>query len=193
MILAPRLSSTTSPSTRASDWGRAISPSEAETASTSLNSTWLSVPVANFSTRITSPGATRYCLPPERMTAYIPCLRKLHSPAHTGARRGTLIISRCLLCVAARRFRQPRRAAQSGSASTGKLSYFSVHCGNRSNGNRLRSPWRPHSPRRHRRHRESLVIILIWPGTALADSAKRRVSHNHGRHTAESQLFSVSL
>ncbi len=30
-----------------------------------------SVPVPTFSTRITSPGATRYCFPPARITAYI--------------------------------------------------------------------------------------------------------------------------
>ena len=40
-------------------------------ASTSAKSTWPSVPVPSFSTRITSPGATRYCLPPARITANI--------------------------------------------------------------------------------------------------------------------------
>src|ERR1700674_1554885 len=58
-----------SPTTRASDC-RPTLPSSPETASTG-NSTWPLVPVASFSTRITSPGATRYCLPPARITAYI--------------------------------------------------------------------------------------------------------------------------
>src|SRR5262245_53700208 len=48
-------------------------PASDETASTSLNSTFPSVPLI-FSTRTTSPGATLYCLPPARITAYITLL-----------------------------------------------------------------------------------------------------------------------
>src|SRR6202034_587286 len=70
-ILAPLPSSTNCPTTRAPDSGLPICPSPPDTANISGNSTEPSVPVASFSTRITSPGATRYCFPPARMTAYI--------------------------------------------------------------------------------------------------------------------------
>ena len=42
-----------------------------ENASTLLNSTALPTSAATFSIWTTSPGATRYCLPPVRITAYI--------------------------------------------------------------------------------------------------------------------------
>src|SRR5215470_1678919 len=100
MILAPRPSSTTSPTTRASPVGRAISPSDAETASTSLNSTWPSVPVPTFSTRMTSPGATRYCLPPARMTAYILSPPKLLPRRTRALSRGPEISLLAVLCRA---------------------------------------------------------------------------------------------
>src|SRR5580698_6121845 len=71
-ILSPR----PSPSTFAVD-GLATLPASPLTASTSANSTvWFSA--ATFSIFTTSPGATRYCLPPVRITAYItnpPALR----------------------------------------------------------------------------------------------------------------------
>jgi len=38
----------------------------------------------------------------------------------------------CLLCFPPRRFSSQGRRPQNGSASTGKLNYFSVRCGNRS-------------------------------------------------------------
>src|SRR5450432_3323894 len=57
------------PTTRASDCVATL-PASLETASTG-NSTRPSVPVTSFSTRTISPGATRYCFPPARITAYI--------------------------------------------------------------------------------------------------------------------------
>src|SRR5271157_4288145 len=46
-------------------------PASPETARTSLNSMAPFSPAAAFSILTTSPGATRYCFPPVRMTAYI--------------------------------------------------------------------------------------------------------------------------
>src|ERR1700758_3233337 len=77
-----------------------MAPSSPDTTSTSPNSTCPSVPVPSFSTRITSPGATRYCLPPARMTAYIALPPKVPHPAHTNARSGTPTIL-CACCVSA--------------------------------------------------------------------------------------------
>src|SRR5260370_5330583 len=55
----------------------------------------------------------------------------LRNPAHTGA---TLMPAElpCLLCFPPRRFSSQGRRPQNGSASTVKLSYSSVRCGNRS-------------------------------------------------------------
>src|ERR1035441_7144853 len=68
-ILSPRPSPSTSAITLAVD-GLSMLPGSPLTASTSLNS-----PVWSFDSTLsifnTSPGATRYCLPPVRITAYI--------------------------------------------------------------------------------------------------------------------------
>src|SRR5271165_5607674 len=69
-ILSARSCFTTSPVTTAA-LGLAISPSEALTASTSANSTFSPLVCGSFSISITSPGATRYCFPPARITAYM--------------------------------------------------------------------------------------------------------------------------
>src|SRR4029077_3566548 len=69
-LCAPRPCSTPSPVTSAPDPAGNTLPASAETASTSPNSTFPSVSSC-VSTRITSPGATRYCFPPARITAYI--------------------------------------------------------------------------------------------------------------------------
>src|SRR5438270_1095766 len=67
-ILSPRPSSTTSPVTRAPLASvEKVLPLIASTSENSMSPPLCCV----FSTLITSPGATRYCLPPERMTAYI--------------------------------------------------------------------------------------------------------------------------
>src|SRR3954451_9704451 len=67
-ILSPRPSSITSPVTRAPLGAEEnSSPPMARTSENSIAPSLWGV----FSTLITSPGATRYCLPPERMTAYI--------------------------------------------------------------------------------------------------------------------------
>src|SRR4051794_20055290 len=68
-ILLPRPSPTTEAITLA-DEGFVIEPESPENASTSLNS-MVSPSCSVFSILSTSPGATRYCLPPVRMTAYI--------------------------------------------------------------------------------------------------------------------------
>src|ERR1700747_518525 len=52
--------------------------------------------------------------------------------AHTGATKGLLTFLR-LLCFPSRRFSSQDRRPQNGSASTGKLHYSNVRCGNRSN------------------------------------------------------------
>ena len=90
-----------------------------------------SVPVANFSTRITSPGATRYCFPPARITAYIrlpPTKFRKNQPTKSGPRaHGRNLACAeffCLLCFPPRRFSSQGRRPQNGSASTGKLNYF---------------------------------------------------------------------
>src|SRR5271170_5592743 len=56
--------------------GWVTEPASPETAKTSLNSTVSFSPVAAFSIFRTSPGATRYCFPPVRMTAYITFLQR---------------------------------------------------------------------------------------------------------------------
>src|SRR5256885_15897403 len=67
-ILSPRPSSITSPVTRAPLASvEKVLPLTAKTSANSMSPPLCCV----FSTLITSPGATRYCLPPERMTAYI--------------------------------------------------------------------------------------------------------------------------
>src|SRR3954453_3480035 len=67
-ILSPRPSSITSPVTRAPlVLVEKLSPPIARMSANSIAPSLWGV----FSTLITSPGATRYCLPPERMTAYI--------------------------------------------------------------------------------------------------------------------------
>src|SRR5579863_195942 len=60
--------------------------------------------------------------------------RSFHSEprAHTGAPKGPADFL-CLLCFPPRRFSSQGRRPQNGSASTVKLHYFSVCCGNRSN------------------------------------------------------------
>src|ERR1700679_2094115 len=68
-ILLPRPSPSTSAVTLAVA-GLARLPGSPETASTSLNSTVLSSEIT-LSICTTPPGATRYCLPPVRITAYI--------------------------------------------------------------------------------------------------------------------------
>ena len=49
-----------------------------------------------------------------------------------GRNQGALLNFLCLLCFPPRRFSSQGRRPQNGSASTGKLNYFSVRCGNRS-------------------------------------------------------------
>src|SRR5205085_3691885 len=71
-----------------------------------------------FSTRLTSPGATRYCFPPARMTAYI-------MPPGTpsgAANYACTFVGSAQFLVAAR----PAREHQGGARSTGKLYDFSV-------------------------------------------------------------------
>src|SRR5271157_2822036 len=87
-ILSPRPSPSTSAVTLAVA-GLARVPGSPLTASTSLNSTVLTVSSAlpweiTLSIFTTSPGATRYCLPPVRITAYItnpPALRQQNEGA----------------------------------------------------------------------------------------------------------------
>src|SRR5882724_2550721 len=136
------------PTTRASDCVATL-PSSLETASTG-NSTRPSVPVTSFSTRTTSPGATRYCFPPARITAYIRLPPKnvveiqpvnevsnrtfMSDPRRTRAQpRGLLISYACCVFRPGASSSHGRRP-QNGSASTVKLHYSSVRCGNRSNG-----------------------------------------------------------
>src|ERR1700733_826672 len=69
-ILSPRPSLTTVPSTFPSGVPT-IGDDPSEKANTFLNSTALPTSAATFSILTTSPGATRYCLPPVRITAYI--------------------------------------------------------------------------------------------------------------------------
>src|ERR1700684_2726443 len=83
-ILSARPCSTTCPVTKALDDGLPSSPSEPLTASTSSNCTFSPPACDSFSTLITSPGATRYCLPPARITAYM--LPPIELVAHTAAR-----------------------------------------------------------------------------------------------------------
>src|SRR5450631_2618462 len=102
------------PTTRASDCVATL-PSSLETASTG-NSTRPSVPVTSFSTRTISPGATRYCFPPARITAYIrlppsnvveiqPVYR--NPRAHTGATKGPAVLP----VFSATALQQPRQAS----------------------------------------------------------------------------------
>src|SRR5208283_5558793 len=76
-ILSPRPSSSTSAVTLAAA-GLAMVPGSPLTASTSLNSTvfFLLSLESTLSIFTTSPGATRYCLPPVRITAYIKTLQR---------------------------------------------------------------------------------------------------------------------
>src|SRR5260370_4453702 len=115
--------STTSPTTRAGDCGLPIWPASPDTASTSGNSTGPSM-LGNFSTRITSPGATRYCLPPARITAYMrlpPSISVVKvSPHHRNdqtsrahQRAWAALTFSCLLC-----FHQGARAATAGVPRT---------------------------------------------------------------------------
>src|SRR5208283_2897494 len=53
--------------------------------------------------------------------------------AHTRAQPKGRLIFLCLLCFPPRRFSSRDRRPQNGSASTGKLHYSNVRCGNRSN------------------------------------------------------------
>src|SRR5208283_302012 len=69
-ILSARSCLTTWPVTNAAA-GLAISPSVALTARTSVNSTFSPLDCGSFSISITSPGVTRYCFPPARITAYM--------------------------------------------------------------------------------------------------------------------------
>src|SRR5438876_3431952 len=79
-----------------------------------------------FSTRITSPGATRYCFPPARMTAYIV------PPTDNGLR----------IQPAAQKARQP----PDGSRTAAKPNYFSVLAGGASNSRTRASAPRKHLP-----------------------------------------------
>src|SRR5580698_7914576 len=77
--------------------------------------------------------------------------RSFHSEprAHTGAPKGPADFL-CLLCFPPRRFSSQGRRPQNGSASTVKLHYFSVCCGNRSNemGSRWTRKTKTHQARR---------------------------------------------
>ncbi len=57
----------------------------------------------------------------------------IRNQGRTRAHPRGLLIFLCLLCFPPRRFSSQGRRPQNGSASTGKLNYFSVRCGNRSN------------------------------------------------------------
>src|ERR1035438_2519215 len=56
------------------------------------------------------------------------------TPGRTRAQPRGLLIFLCLLCFPPRRCNSRDRRPQNGSASTGKLHYSNVRCGNRSNG-----------------------------------------------------------
>src|SRR5690348_10026992 len=95
-ILSPRPSSTTLPTTRAPLCGRTSAPGSPETARTSVNSI-LPFSAGFWSTLITSPGATRNCFPPARMTAYIGCSfcrEKLLADSYQPLRRGLRVLRR---------------------------------------------------------------------------------------------------
>src|SRR5947209_6078885 len=120
-ILSARPPSMTSPLTITSVPGP-ILPSPLETASTSLNSIvspWLA---GSFSILTTSPGETRYCFPPARITAYISLSSALFM--YQSERQGLVYgLIRLLICYGLR--------LQAGTETTGKPCNFNViaRCG----------------------------------------------------------------
>src|SRR4051812_42109045 len=119
-ILSPRPSSTTSPVTRAPL--ASVEKVLPLTASTSANSI-LPPLCCVFSTLITSPGATRYCLPPERMTAYIEVSK--YSPRATANQQNLGAGAQIQGCIDARCF-----LVRMGT--TGKLNDYNEFSRNRS-------------------------------------------------------------
>src|SRR3954451_16550426 len=119
-ILSPRPSSITSPVTRAPlALVEKLSPPIARMSANSISPSRWGV----FSTLITSPGATRYCLPPERMTAYIevskysPRVALKQQNFGAGAQVQGCIDARCFLVR---------------MGTTGKLNDYNEFSGNRS-------------------------------------------------------------